>query len=90
MDPKGQSIGKKEGWMTTARVILNPFSGRGDAGRQKEHLIAALTDAEIKHELIPTEGPRHAIDLAREGLEQGFSPILRAIRAFPRPPQPRA
>jgi diacylglycerol kinase (ATP) len=64
--------------MTTARVILNPFSGRGDAGRRKEQLIAALSDAEINYELIPTEGPRHAISLAREGVEQGFSPILAA------------
>ena len=64
--------------MGTARVILNPFSGRGDAGRRKDHLVSALAAAGVDTELTLTEGPRHAITLAREGVEQGYSPILAA------------
>jgi YegS/Rv2252/BmrU family lipid kinase len=64
--------------MSPARVILNPFSGRGEAGRRKDHLTQALDAAGLAYELVLTEGPRHATTLAKDGVLQGYSPILAA------------
>ncbi len=64
--------------MTPARVILNPFSGRGEAERRKDQVVKALDSAGLEFELVLTEGPRHATTLAREGVEQGYAPILAA------------
>lgn len=62
----------------TAKVILNPYSGRGKAGRKRAALEAALEEADVEFELVATEGPLQAIDLAGSAAESGYSPILAA------------
>ena len=64
--------------MSPALVILNPFSGRGEAGRRKDQVAAALKAAGVDFEISLTDGPRHATVLASKGVVEGFSPILPA------------
>jgi diacylglycerol kinase (ATP) len=62
----------------TAKVILNPFSGRGDALKRLDEMKAALAAAGVVYELILTERPNHAIELAQQAVAQGYSPIVAA------------
>lgn len=62
----------------TAKVILNPYSGRGKASRMRQALETGLHEAGVEFELVATKGPLQAIDLAASAAEQGFSPILAA------------
>ncbi len=62
----------------TAKVILNPYSGRGKAARRRRALEAALEEAHVEFELVATEGPLQAIDLAAAAAGRGYSPILAA------------
>jgi diacylglycerol kinase (ATP) len=62
----------------TAKVILNPFSGRGDALKRLDEMKAALTAAGVVYDLALTERPNHAIELAQQAVAQGYSPIVAA------------
>jgi diacylglycerol kinase (ATP) len=62
----------------TAKVILNPYSGRWAALRRKDEVIAALREAGIEFELALTEGPQHGIELAEQAARSGFTPIISA------------
>ncbi len=62
----------------TAKVILNPYAGRWMALKRQDELKKALNDAGIAYELIATEYPGHGTQLARQAVEEGFSPILAA------------
>ena len=61
-----------------AKVILNPFSGRGDALKRLDEMKAALAAAGVAYELVVTERPSQAIQLAQTAVGQGFSPIIAA------------
>lgn len=61
-----------------AKVILNPYAGRWKALKRKQEVESALKAAGIDYELIITERPRHAIDLARQAALEGFNPIIAA------------
>lgn len=62
----------------TAKVILNPYSGRWTALKRKADAEMALTAAGIQYEMAVTEGPNHGVQLAADALRQGFSPIISA------------
>ena len=62
----------------TAKVILNPFSGRGAALKRLDEAKAALAAAGVSYELVLTERPSHAEQLAQEAVLQGYSPIIGA------------
>jgi YegS/Rv2252/BmrU family lipid kinase len=62
----------------TAKVILNPYSGRWGALRRKDEAVAALREAGIDFELALTERPGHGIELAEQAARAGFSPIISA------------
>lgn len=62
----------------TAKVILNPFSGRGAALKRLDEMKAALAAAGVVYELALTERPNHATELARQAVAQGYSPIVAA------------
>jgi diacylglycerol kinase (ATP) len=61
-----------------AKVILNPFSGRGKARKRLEEAKAALAAAGVAYELVLTERPHHATELARQAVEEGYDPIVAA------------
>jgi diacylglycerol kinase (ATP) len=62
----------------TARVILNPYSGRYTGRRRWPAAQAALQAAGFAHELVTTERPGHARELARDAALAGCSPIVAA------------
>ncbi len=62
----------------TAKVILNPYAGRGRANKLKPRMIHALKESGVQHELVVTEKPLQAIDLAAAAYEEGYRPIIAA------------
>jgi len=62
----------------TAKVILNPYSGRWSALERKDEATAALREAGIEFELALTEAPQHGVELAEQAARAGFSPIISA------------
>jgi diacylglycerol kinase (ATP) len=56
-------------------VIFNPVAGKG---RARERLEAAMLGWHVKAELWPTEGPGHAIELARQASSSGFEIVAAA------------
>jgi len=60
----------------SARVILNPYSGRWKAHKRWEEAEAALRLAGIAFDLVMSEHPGHGIDLALRAARAGCSPII--------------
>lgn len=53
-------------YIKTARVIVNPISGRGHAVRIVPYLARTLERIRVRMELVPTEGKGHARRVASE------------------------
>ncbi len=62
----------------TAKVILNPYSGRWLARKRRPEMEAALHGAGIDYELVETTAPGEGVPLAEAAARQGFSPIIAA------------
>jgi diacylglycerol kinase (ATP) len=62
----------------TAKIILNPYAGRWKALKKQAELEAALRATGIDYDLIITNRPRHAIELARQAVLDGHNPIIAA------------
>ncbi|MEW6569294.1 MAG: diacylglycerol kinase family protein [Chloroflexota bacterium] len=62
----------------SAKVILNPYSGRWKALRLKDVALAALRAAGIEFDLAVTERPEHGIELAEQAARDGYRPIISA------------
>jgi len=60
----------------TAKIILNPYSARWEAQRRKSEIEAALKQAGIEYDLVESERPNHATELAQQASLDGFSPIV--------------
>ncbi|MGH9198737.1 MAG: diacylglycerol/lipid kinase family protein [Acidimicrobiia bacterium] len=61
-----------------AFVIANPLSGRGKVGRDPSWLEGLLREKNLEYELRLTEKRRHATDLARQALREGYRFIVAA------------
>jgi len=59
-------------------VILNPHAGRGLAGQLANQIHTALKAVNLPFDLVETQGPGHAIELARTGRQQGYSTVVAA------------
>ncbi|MBI9046846.1 MAG: diacylglycerol kinase family lipid kinase [Anaerolineaceae bacterium] len=59
-----------------ATAILNPYSNRWNTGNQTEEIKTILKDAGIEFELKVSEYHGHAIELAREAVETGNTPLI--------------
>lgn len=57
-------------------VIVNPVSGRGDGARAIPHVERELRAAGLEFELIRTERPWHAAELARKASSDGFDVVV--------------
>lgn len=62
----------------TAKVILNPYSGRWNARKRRPEMETALQEAGITYELVETGAPGEGVTLAEEAARAGFSPIIAA------------
>lgn len=61
-----------------AKVILNPYAARWNALKRKDEAEAALRQAGIEYELVVSDRPHHAIELAEQAVREGFSPVIAA------------
>ncbi|MCJ7625276.1 MAG: diacylglycerol kinase family lipid kinase [Anaerolineaceae bacterium] len=61
-----------------ATVILNPYSNRWKAQEQAPEVKALLTKAGIEYEFLVMEAPEHGIQLAREAVLKGNTPLIAA------------
>ncbi len=59
-----------------AKVILNPYSARWETQRRKSEIESALNNAGIDFELVESERPNHATELAEKAANEGDSPII--------------
>ncbi|HEC33391.1 MAG TPA: diacylglycerol kinase family lipid kinase [Chloroflexi bacterium] len=61
-----------------AKIILNPYAGRWKAQRAIPDVKRACAETGLDYELVLTEGPNHGIELAKEAVLAGYSPIISA------------
>ena len=62
--------------MQKTLLIVNPTSGRGFAGRSLPELEQTLRDYKIEYDLVMTERPWHAAELAEEGARKGYDSVV--------------
>jgi len=62
--------------MSKTTIILNPWAGRGKAGRRQAALEEALRAAGISYTLLLTNARGHATQLAREAVQQGSDVVI--------------
>ncbi|MDD2912565.1 MAG: acylglycerol kinase family protein, partial [Candidatus Bipolaricaulis anaerobius] len=64
--------------MGQVHVVLNPAADRGRAGERREELSQALEAAGILAQVVLTDGPGHAIELARDAVRAGATVVAAA------------
>ena len=64
--------------MLTAKVILNPYAGRGKGAKLAPKIRLLLEGADMELDWSETTGPGHAIQLAREAKEAGHTLFIAA------------
>lgn len=57
-------------------AIINPAAGGGRCGKLAQSVIQRLRSEGIRLTPVQTEGPGHAIDIARDALRQGYRRFL--------------
>jgi YegS/Rv2252/BmrU family lipid kinase len=62
----------------TFKIIVNPTSGRGSAGRAVPQIDNLLREHGLDFEIVKTEYPWHAAELAREAAADGFNVVVAA------------
>lgn len=62
----------------TAKVILNPYSNRWNAQKRWPEAEAALKAAGVDFSLAVSEYRGHTVELAKQAVVDGFSPIIAA------------
>jgi diacylglycerol kinase (ATP) len=60
----------------TAKVVLNPYSNRWNSQKRWPEAEAALKAAGVKFELAVSERKGQIVDLVRQAVQAGFSPIV--------------
>jgi YegS/Rv2252/BmrU family lipid kinase len=60
------------------KIILNPTSGRGSAGRAVPQIENLLRAYGLNFEIVKTEYPWHAAELARKATTDGFDVVVAA------------
>lgn len=61
-----------------ATVILNPYANRWISGKRQPELEASLKKAGLDYQIKVSEYPEHAIELAREAVLAGNTPLIAA------------
>jgi diacylglycerol kinase (ATP) len=62
--------------MDKVLVILNPWAGRGTAGRRRPELEQALRESGADFDIVATHAVGGAIELAWQGVERGYGRIV--------------
>ena len=64
--------------MTKYKIIVNPTSGRGEGGRSIPLIEAALRGYGLDFDLVRTERPWHAAELAQQAARDGYDVVVAA------------
>jgi len=64
--------------MGSIKLILNPAAGRGYGARAEPRLRECLEAEGVDFDLVRTQGPWHAAELAKRAAEDGFETIVGA------------
>ncbi len=64
--------------MTNFKIIVNPNSGRGEGMRSIPQIEACLQSHALDYELVQTERPWHAVELAQLAVTEGFDVVVAA------------
>jgi diacylglycerol kinase (ATP) len=59
-------------------IIVNPISGRGNGARSIPDIRQFFENAGLEFNLITTERPGHALELAKEAVKQGYDVVVSA------------
>lgn len=62
----------------TIKVILNPYAGRWKGQQRREEAETALRQAWVDYEIVLTERPGHAIELAAQAARDGCEAVVAA------------
>jgi len=62
----------------TIKIIHNPYSARWTSGKRLPELKDALDVCNLKYDLVQTNGPGHAIELAAQAAQKGYEHIVAA------------
>ena len=62
--------------MTQYKIILNPTSGRGTAAEAVPELERFLREKNMDFDLVLTERPEHAVELAKQAALDGFDIVV--------------
>ena len=64
--------------MTTYKIIVNPTAGRGTGEQAIPQIKRILSGYGLDFDLVRTEGPWHAADLAQEAVAAGYDGVVAA------------
>jgi len=64
--------------MKSVKVILNPIAGRGYGARSEPVLRQHLEEMKVDFDLVRTEAPGHATELAERAVADGFDIVVAA------------
>jgi YegS/Rv2252/BmrU family lipid kinase len=64
--------------MTKHKIIANPISGRGTGERSIPIMMELLQNHQLDFDLVRTERPWHAAELAQEAAESGYECVVAA------------
>jgi diacylglycerol kinase (ATP) len=64
--------------MSRYKIVVNPTSGRGEAGRLVPEIRAKLTELKLDFDLVTTEYPWHAAVLTQQAVSEGFDVVVAA------------
>jgi diacylglycerol kinase (ATP) len=73
-----RQIDKEPTRMTKHRIIVNPISGRGTGERSVPLIEELLRGHGLDFDMVRTERPWHAAELAREAVEDGYDCVVAA------------
>ena len=60
------------------KIIVNPTSGRGNGSRSVLQIENLLIEYGLNFEIVQTEYPWHAAELAQEAAAEGFDVVIAA------------
>jgi diacylglycerol kinase family enzyme len=62
--------------MSRYKIIVNPISGRGTGESVIPHLESQLREYGLDFDLVRTERPWHAAELAQEAVSDGYDIVV--------------